>query len=120
MNNQQKLKDRFYKFALAIIKLVRTLPRELTGAEIGKQVLRAGTSVAANYEEASGAFSKADFIYKISISFREAKEAHLWLRLIRDSGLRNTEAVDSLAQEAFEISNILAKSIKTARGNSQT
>ncbi|MCM8775351.1 MAG: four helix bundle protein [Candidatus Omnitrophica bacterium] len=119
MNKQQKMRDRLYKFALGIVQLVRRLPKELVGNEkIGRQLIRSGTSVAANYEEAIAGFSKEDFIYKISISFRESKEANLWLRLLKDSGVPiHFEPVDKLTQEADEISHILAKSLKTSRAN---
>lgn len=76
MSKRQELKDRFYRFALEIVRLVRRLPREIAAVELGRQLLRAGTSVAANYEEAAAGFSKSDFIYKISVSFKESKEAN--------------------------------------------
>ena len=119
MNKHQDLKERFYEFALAIVKLVRSLPRETAGIEIGRQVLKSGTSVAAHYEEAASGFSKADFIYKVSVSFKEAKESNLWLRLLKDSGLARESQVSFLIQESFEIASILAKSLKTAKANSR-
>jgi four helix bundle protein len=73
------LKDRLYDFALKIVLLVKNLPKEIAAYEIGRQLVKAGTSIAANYEEAKGAFSKEDFIYKISIAFKEARETNLWL-----------------------------------------
>jgi hypothetical protein len=75
MKKKEGLKERFYKFALRIIKFVKGLPKEMAAYEIGKQLLRSGTSIAANYEEATGAFSKEDFTYKISIAFKEAKRS---------------------------------------------
>ena len=118
MGKQQELKDRFYDFALAIVKLVRKLPREIAAVEVGRQVLKSGTSIAANYEETTGAFSRSDFVYKLSISFREAKETNLWLRLLRDSGLvYGSPGTEPLIKESQEIANILAKSLKTARSN---
>ena len=117
---QTDLKDRFYRFALEVVKLVRTLPKETAGFQLGSQLIKAGTSVAANYEEATGAFSKPDFVFKVSIAFKEAKESRIWLRLIRDSGLcRKTPEIEMLIQEALEIASILAKSLKTARVNSE-
>ena len=65
--------DRTYEFALGIVKLVRALPRETAGLELGRQVLRSGTSIAANVEEAQGAFSKSDFIYKMQTAFKESR-----------------------------------------------
>lgn len=110
-----ELRERFYKFALDVIRFVRMLPKEMVSYEIGKQVLRAGTSVASNYEEATGAFSKDDFIYKISIAFKEAKETNLWLRLLRDSNIVVADKIDNLIQESEAIRNILGKSVTTAK-----
>ena len=118
MNKQKELKERLYKFAIATIKLVRTLPKEFTGIEIGRQLLRSGTSIAANYEEATAGFSKADFVYKLSISFKESKESNLWLRLLKDSGMiKSNQTVDVLIKESEEIANILGKSVKTSKAN---
>ena len=111
----KSLEDKFYDFALTIIKLVQALPKDIVAKEIGKQLLRAGTSIAANYEEARGAFSKEDFTYKIGISFKEARETNLWLRLLKDSGVAPAEILDPVIQESEEIRNILGKSLSTAR-----
>ena|SRR3989338_6424657 len=121
MDKQRELKERLYNFALEIVKLVRALPKEIAGVEIGKQLLKAGTSIAANYEEATSGFSRADFVYKLSISFKESKETHLWLRLLEDSGIvHDSTGLVSLIGEAGEISNILAKSLKTSRSKIET
>jgi four helix bundle protein len=117
MNGNDKLRERFYKFALGIIKFVRKLPKETAALEMGKQLLRSGTSIAANYEEATGAFSKEEFIYKMNLSFKEAKETNLWLRLLKDSCIIMTKDIDALIQESEEIRNILGKSVVTARRN---
>jgi len=72
----QKLDDRTYKFALRILKLVDALPRTMKGETIGRQVLRSGTSVGANVEEAYGGSSKRDFANKMSTALKEARETH--------------------------------------------
>ena len=121
-NNRTKnpdLRERLYAFALRIVKFVKTLPRDWVALEIGRQLLNSGTSVAANYEEACGAFSRKEFTYKLSISFREAKESHYWLRLLHDSEIVTGAEIDYLLQESREIRNILGKSVKTARGNTE-
>lgn len=115
----QDLNERFYNFALKIVFLVRKLPRGVATYEIGRQLVRAGTSIAANYEEARGAFSKEDFIYKISIAFKEARETNLWLRLMRDSKIINGNNVNNLINESEEIRNILGTSLKTARNKNK-
>ena len=114
---KKDLSERLYNFGLKIVKLVRQLPREMAAQEIGRQLLRAGTSAAANYEEATVAFSKEDFTYKISISFKEMKESNLWLRLLRDSGIKKGETIEDLIRESVELRKILGKSVKTAKGN---
>ena len=110
----EKLDERTYKFALRVIKLVSSLPRAPASDVLGRQVLRSGTSVGANVEESFGATSKREFTYKLNIAFKEAKETHYWLRLIRDAGLVPAKRIDSLIQEALEIKLILAKSIVTS------
>ena len=113
--DEKELSDRLYRFTLRIVKLVQALPRNMAAQEIGRQLLRAGTSVAANYEEATVAFSKGDFIYKVNTSFKEAKETNLWLRLLRDSDIKKGEIIEDLIQESTEIKKILGKSVKTAK-----
>ena len=107
INKKADLGERLYDFALRIIKLVRSLPKEMAALEVGRQLLHSGTSIAANYEEAAAAFSKEDFTYKLSIAFKESKEANLWLRLLRDSRLVQSQEVEHLIQESAEIKNIL-------------
>lgn len=113
--HKKDLSERLYNFALKIVKLVRELPREMAAQEIGRQLLRAGTSAAANYAEATVAFSKDDFTYKINTSFKEVKESNLWLRLLRDSGIKRGDTIEDLIQESVELGNILGKSVKTAK-----
>jgi four helix bundle protein len=115
MKNRNELGKRFYKFALRIVKFAKNLPRTWIALEIGRQLLKSGTSIDANYEEACGAFSKQDFIYKLNIAFKEAKETNYWLRLLNDSMTITTPEIDYLIQESKEISNILGKSVITSR-----
>jgi four helix bundle protein len=69
VNKDNDLSTRLYNFALKIVLLVKTLPKEVAAYEIGKQLIRSGTSITANYEEAKGAFSKDDFTYKLKHRF---------------------------------------------------
>jgi four helix bundle protein len=114
MGNEE-LRDRFYAFALEIVKFVRKLPREMVAREIGKQLIKSGPSIAANYEEATGGFSKDDFTYKMSVAFKEAKETYLWLRLLRDAEIATGVDIYRLIKESGEIRNILGKSVSTAK-----
>jgi four helix bundle protein len=120
-NKEQRIDidERVYDFALRVIKLVRTLPKETTGREMGRQLLKSATSIAANIEEARGAFSKNDFTFKMNTAFKEARESNLWLRLIRDSGLVNTTRMARLVRESEEIRNILGASVRTAKKKSE-
>ncbi len=113
--NTNELSERLYDFALKIVLLVRKLPRETAANEIGRQLVRSGTSITANYEEAKGGFSREDFIYKINTAFKEARETNIWLRLLRDSKILQGEELKNIIKESEEIRNILGKSVKTAK-----
>ena len=111
----EKLDERTYKFGLRIIKLVTSLPDTSIAEVLGRQVLRLGTSVGANVEEALGAISKREFIQKMGIAAKEARETHYWLRMIRDTGLISSVRIEPLIQESLEIKMILSKTVKTSR-----
>ncbi len=105
-------------FAAEIIKLVVRLNKSGVGRHIGGQLTRSGTSTGgANYEEACGAESRADFIHKLQIVLKELRESSYWLRLIRKTRLIpvTDPNLSALLQEAEELTNIIAKSIVTAR-----
>ena len=93
------------------------MPDDYAAQTIGRQVLKSGTSIGANVEEAIGAASKRDFANKMAIAVKEARETHYWLRLIRDSQLMPVERIEPLIQEALEIKKILSKTVSTARRN---
>ena len=93
------------------------MPNDVTGAVLGRQLLRAATSVGANAEQAIAASSRRDFANKMNIALKEARETHYWLRLIRDAGLFGEERMDLIVQEALEIKMILSATVKTARRN---
>jgi four helix bundle protein len=113
--NKDELKKRTKEFALRIIKLVNALPNNPTGRVIGNQLLRAGTSVGANYRAACRAKSKSDFIYKINIVEEEADESAYWLELIVESGLMPNSKIESLLKEANELTAIFVATNKTAK-----
>jgi four helix bundle protein len=114
---KEELKNRTKKFALMIIKLVEELPDTLAGRTIGKQIIRSGTSVAANYRTACRARSNADFISKITIVEEECDETLFWLELILDAGLFKKEELQDALKEADELTAIFTASGKTARLN---
>src|SRR5476649_1612138 len=111
------LKVRTKAFALNIIKLVKSMPEDRIGRVLGNQILRSGTSVAANYRSACKARSKADFISKITIVEEEADETTLWLELIMESDTLNNDFTKSLHREANELTAIFTSSGKTAKEN---
>ncbi len=91
------------------------MPRNAAGFEIAKQLIRSAGSVGANYPATARAKSKADFINKIEIVLKEADESHYWLEIIRDSGLKQGEAVEKLIIEANELTAIFAATDKTIK-----
>jgi four helix bundle protein len=111
----EKLDERTYRFALRIVRLVGALPHTTQSEILGRQVLRSGTSIGANVEEAYGGSSKRDFANKMSTALKEARETHFWLRLIRDGGLMPVKRMEPLIQEALEIKLILGKTIATSK-----
>jgi len=114
---QNELSERLLNFAAEIIKLGINLNKNATGRYISGQLIRSATSAGANYEETCGAESKADFIHKIQIVLKELREACYWLKLIKKSKLVPESNLAALAQEAKELTNIIAKSVLTAKQN---
>lgn len=110
------IQKKSYDFALKIIALYRKLVK---GNEyvLSKQLLRSGTSIGANVEEAQAGQSKADFISKMSIASKEARETNYWLRLLRDSGLISVLEAESLLVESEAMINILTSIVKTSSQN---
>jgi four helix bundle protein len=111
----EQLAERILIFAVYIIDLTEGMPNTVAGRHIGGQLLRSGTSVAANYEEACAAESRADFIHKLQIVLKEARETRLWLRLISRSSLGQKVNCAVLSQEADELCLIFAQSVVTAK-----
>jgi len=114
---ENDLKKRTKAFALRIIKLVESLPPDKTADVIGKQLLRCGTSVGANYRASCRARSQADFIAKMGIVEEEADESIYWMELLVESGLVRQELLDNLIKEADERVAIVVSSIRTAKQN---
>jgi four helix bundle protein len=111
---EDDLKKRTKLFALRILKLVAALPKTLAGRTIGGQLVRSGTSVAANYRAACRARSKAEFISRLGVVEEEADESALWLELIMESQLMKKALVEPLWIEADEIVAIMTSSRKSA------
>lgn len=104
-----------YEFALRVVKLNKYLVDNFREYDISRQVLRSGTSVGANVEEAIGGTTKKDFKHKLSISYREARESHFWIRLLRDSSYISRDQADSLLKDCDELLKILGSIIKSTK-----
>jgi four helix bundle protein len=113
--NQEEMKQRTKLFALGIIQLVESLPKERTAEVLGRQLLRSGTSVGSNYRSACRAKSIADFISKMGIVEEEADESLYWMELLIEAGIEVNMKVEALMKEAGELLSITVASIKTAR-----
>ncbi len=112
---QEQLRNITKQFAYRIIGLFKSLPRSPEAQIIGKQLLRAGTSVAANYRAAGRARSKAEFASKIGVVVEEADESVFWLECLADNAIVKPELLRDLTKEANELVAIFASSQKTAR-----
>src|SRR6266516_535 len=110
-----ELERRLISFAAAIISLSSKLTRTHQDRHICGQILRSGTAAAANYGEARGAESRADFIHKLKIVFKELNETTIWLEVITQSSLLSAENIVGIVAENRELCRIIAASIKTAR-----
>jgi four helix bundle protein len=109
-----EIRERTFQFAVRVTKLMRQMPRTLDAVEIGRQLIRSGTSVGANVEEAHGAESQRDFVHKMSIARKEARESRYWLRLIQAS-IIDGEETQALIQESDELVRILSAIVVTAK-----
>ena len=108
------IKDKTYKFALDIINIYKQMINQ-NEFILSKQLVRSGTSIGANVEEATAAQSRRDFISKMSISSKEARETNYWLRLLRDSKLCGNIDFSNLIKESEEIIAILTSIVKTSQ-----
>jgi four helix bundle protein len=116
-SDEPDLKKRTKAFALRILKLADALPKTTAGRALVSQIVRSGTSVAANYRAACRAKSTADFIAKMGIVEEEADETLFWLELLEEFELVTTAKLTAIKQEADELIAITVASIKTARRN---
>jgi four helix bundle protein len=115
---EPELIERTKQFALRVIRLVGALPRTIEGRAIASQLMRSGTSVAANYRAACRARSKAEFSSKLGTVEEEADESAFWLELLIDADLLSGTQIRPLLNEASEIVAIMASSKKTAASRS--
>jgi four helix bundle protein len=115
VSSPEELWQRTKQFALRIIKLFRALPKTEEARVLGRQLLRSGSGVAANYRSACRARSRADFVSKIGITVEEADETAFWLELLVDAGIVRGARLENLLAEANELVRIFAATRATAR-----
>lgn len=111
------VKTKSFAFAIRIVRLYQHLTKKEKEFILAKQIIRSGTSIGANIEEADGGISKADFSHKISIAYKEAKETHYWLRLLFATDYINKKIYDSMIEDCNELCKLLFSIIKTTRIN---
>jgi four helix bundle protein len=116
---QNQVKNKSYQFALRTIKLCKQLREKKNEYHIAGQLIRSGTSIGTNVEEANAGQSKKDFIAKMSIASKEARETHYWIRLLTDSDYIDKETAKSLLNDCDELIRLLTAIVKTAQLNIQ-
>lgn len=113
---KSEFKKRLYNWALRLIKFIDKLPNDSICSVMGKQLLRSGTSILANYIEANSASSKKDFTNFFTHALKSSNESKVWLTLLRDTDKGDREELSWLLDELVQISNIIASSILTLKG----
>jgi len=117
LSQQEELRDRTKKFAVRVVRVYRALPFKTDAQVLGKQLMRSGTGVAANYRASCRSRSKAEWIAKIGVVVEEADETVFWLEMLSDCGIVPFKKLESLLAEAHELSAIFTASRFTARRN---
>ena len=117
---QKDIRDRTYIFGIRIINFCRKLPSDRVSGAICSQLVRSGTSIGANTEEAQDAMSRADFVKTLSIALKEARETYYWLRILRDAKMVTGSEIEDLIDESGQLVRILVKIVKTTKGNTDS
>jgi four helix bundle protein len=115
--NKLDITERTVVYSLRIIKLYRVLEKDSIGRILGKQVVRSGTSIGANVHEAQGGQSKADFIAKISVAHKEARETAYWLRIIKEAKIIPVTRLTDLVDETEQLIKIISSILLTSKHN---
>ena len=115
MSQADQLEERLIEFAARIIRLSAELPKTSAGRHISLQILRSGTAAAANYAEARGAESRADFLHKLGVVQKELNETSVWLRLISKIVLPKPDLFVAIFRENTELARIITASVRTAK-----
>ena len=119
MREDNVILHKSYAFAVRIVKLSQFLVSEKHAYQLADQIRRSGTSVGANVEEAVGGQSRKDFFAKCSIAYKEARETHYWLWLLRDTSYISPEQATSLLYDCEEIRKILSAILKSSKADKE-
>ena len=117
MKKDNVIQTKSYNFAVRVVKLYKHLSQEKKEFVLSKQLLRSGTSIGANVEEAIGGQSRKDFFAKLTIAYKEARESHYWIRLLKDTDFLSDKESVSLLADIEEILKIIGSIQKTIRNS---
>jgi len=115
MKSRNVVKEKSYSFAIRIVKLYRFLREEKREFVLSKQLLRSGTSIGANVEEAVGGQTGKDFYHKLAIAYKECRESHYWIRLLNDTGYLTENQKESLLNDVEELLKLIGSILRTLR-----
>ena len=116
MKQHNVILEKSHDFALRTIKLYMHLRKQKVERELLIELLKSGTSIGANIEEAVGAQSKSDFIHKAGVAYKESRETFYWLRLFKDANIIDEKLADSFLADSEELKKILSSILKTTKG----
>jgi four helix bundle protein len=117
MKKDNVVQIKSYAFAVRIVKVFNYLSEQRKEYVLSKQLLRCGTSIGANIEEAIGGQSEKDFFAKLTISYKEARETHYWIRLLKDTDYLSVEEADNLLKDVDELLRLIGSIQKTLRNS---
>ena len=112
---KRDLDDRLLRFSVRVIKLIEALPATASSRRIGDQLLRSGTSVGANYQEAQAAESRQDFVHKLQVALKELRESNYWLRMIQEAEIMPAPRMHSIVDESTQLVAIVSKCVAKAK-----
>lgn len=115
MKTENVIVEKSFQFSLRIVKLFSHLKEHKVERELALQLLRSGTSIGANVEEAVGGASRKDFIYKLTIAYKEARETNYWLKLFKEAGLLDAKLAASFIIDCEEIIKILTSILNSSK-----
>lgn len=116
MKNENVIQTKTYMFAIRVVKLCQHLAEKKKEFILSKQLVRSGTGIGANVEEALGGQSRADFVAKLNIAYKEARETSYWLRLLEDTGYLTQRQFEGIHKDIEEIIRLLVSILKSSKG----